>query len=52
MRKDGSVSVDLMALEQQGWQALSSGGESAAEFYEHVLDDNPVMVLARRQGVR
>jgi len=37
---------DLIALEQQGWQALSGeGDESAAQFYGRVLDDHVVMLL-------
>ena len=36
---------DLIALEQQGWEALSSGGEAARAFYERVLDRTVVMLL-------
>lgn len=33
------------ALERQGWDALSSGGEAARAFYERVLDEHVVMLL-------
>jgi hypothetical protein len=36
---------DLVALEESGWQALSSGGAVAREFYDGVLDDEVVMLL-------
>jgi hypothetical protein len=36
---------DLIALEERGWHALSSGGASAAEFYEQTLDRDVVMLL-------
>jgi hypothetical protein len=36
---------ELIELEKQGWRALSSTGEAAAEFYERVLDDTVVMLL-------
>jgi hypothetical protein len=36
---------ELIELEEQGWRALSSTGEAAAEFYEQVLDDTVVMLL-------
>lgn len=36
---------DLAALEERGWQALSTGGATAAEFYEHTLDREVVMLL-------
>jgi hypothetical protein len=36
---------ELIELEEQGWRALSSTGEAAAEFYERVLDDTVVMLL-------
>ena len=36
---------ELIELEEQGWRALSSTGEAAAEFYELVLDDTVVMLL-------
>jgi hypothetical protein len=35
---------ELIELEEQGWRALSSTGEQAAELYEQVLDD-PVLFL-------
>lgn len=37
--------TELAALERQGWEALSSDGETARAFYEDVLDDRPVMLL-------
>jgi hypothetical protein len=36
---------ELIELEEQGWRALSSTGEAAAEFYERVLDHTVVMLL-------
>ena len=35
----------LAALEEGGWQALSSSGPAAAGFYRRVLDDTVVMLL-------
>ena len=36
---------ELADLEEQGWQALSSTGAAAAEFYRHVLDETASMLL-------
>jgi Domain of unknown function (DUF4440) len=36
---------ELADLEEQGWQALSSSGAAAAEFYRHVLDETVAMLL-------
>jgi len=36
---------DLIALEERGWHALSSGGAAAAGFYEQMLDRDVVMLL-------
>ena len=36
---------ELIDLERQGWRALASTGEQAADFYDRVLDREPVMVL-------
>jgi hypothetical protein len=36
---------ELIALERQGWDALSSTGEAARAFYERVLDEHVVMLL-------
>jgi hypothetical protein len=36
---------ELIRLEEQGWRALSSTGEAAAEFYDRILDDRVVMLL-------
>lgn len=36
---------ELIALETEGWEALSAGGAAATDFYEHVLDDTVVMLL-------
>jgi hypothetical protein len=33
------------ALERQGWDALSSDGETARAFYDEVLDERVVMLL-------
>lgn len=38
-------STNPIALEEQGWQALSSTGEQAAAFYDDVLDQEVVMLL-------
>jgi hypothetical protein len=34
-----------IALEEQGWEALSAGGDAARAFYESVLDRTVVMLL-------
>ena len=39
------VDSELIALEEEGWQALSDGPEAATAFYERVLDDEVVMLL-------
>jgi hypothetical protein len=36
---------ELIGLEQEGWEALSSSGEAARAFYERVLDRTVVMLL-------
>jgi hypothetical protein len=36
---------ELTALETEGWEALSSDGETARAFYDRILDVDPVMVL-------
>jgi len=36
---------ELIALEEEGWRALSDGPEAATAFYERVLDDAVVMLL-------
>ncbi len=36
---------DLIALERSAWEALSSSGDAAAEFYERVLADEVLMLL-------
>ena len=36
---------DLIDLEEQGWLALSSGGEASKNFYSSVLRDNAVMLF-------
>ncbi len=36
---------ELITLERQGWEALSSTGEAARAFYERVLDDTVLMLL-------
>ncbi|HSI80488.1 MAG TPA: nuclear transport factor 2 family protein [Solirubrobacterales bacterium] len=35
----------VIALEEQGWEALSASGEAARAFYERVLDGVVVMLL-------
>ncbi len=35
----------LAALEERGWQALSSSGDRAAAFYDDVLGDEVLMLL-------
>jgi hypothetical protein len=35
----------VIALEQEGWEALSAGGQDARTFYERVLDRTVVMLL-------
>jgi Domain of unknown function (DUF4440) len=36
---------ELAALERQGWDALSTDGETARAFYDRVLDEQVVMLL-------
>jgi hypothetical protein len=36
---------EAIALERQGWEALSSGGEGARAFYDRILDHTVVMLL-------
>lgn len=43
--RDHDPGHDLAELERAGWQALSSDGERAREFYDEVLDRRPVMLL-------
>jgi hypothetical protein len=40
-----SIDDELIALEDEGWQALSSDGDAAAAFYGRVLDDRVAMLL-------
>lgn len=36
---------DLIELEKQGWQALSSEGEVSKKFYSSVLHDDAIMLF-------
>jgi hypothetical protein len=36
---------ELTALERQGWDALSTDGETARAFYDRVVDERAVMLL-------
>ncbi len=36
---------DLIALERQGWEALSADGPTAGAFYDRILDEQCVMLL-------
>jgi hypothetical protein len=36
---------ELAALEQEGWDALSTHGDAARAFYDRVLDDQALMLL-------
>ncbi len=36
---------DLIELEEQGWQALSSEGEASKKFYSSVLRDDAIMLF-------
>lgn len=36
---------ELSNIEQQGWKALSTSGDAAAEFYDRILDDPVTMLL-------
>jgi hypothetical protein len=36
---------ELIDLERRGWEALSSSGRAAVEFYERVLDRDVIMLL-------
>lgn len=37
--------AELVRLENEGWQALSTDGPTAASFYREVLDESVVMLL-------
>lgn len=39
------MSADLIHLERQAWEALSTSGEAAAAFYEKVLADEVLMLF-------
>ncbi|MGY1760283.1 nuclear transport factor 2 family protein [Geodermatophilus sp. SYSU D00779] len=39
------VDAELIALEEEGWRALSDGPGAATAFYERVLDEEVVMLL-------
>lgn len=39
------MNSELIALETQGWQALSASRAAAAQFFRRALDDDPVFVL-------
>jgi hypothetical protein len=46
MGKGGDMTEDeLIDLERRGWEALSSSGRAAVEFYERVLDRDVIMLL-------
>jgi hypothetical protein len=36
---------DLLELERQGWTALTKGGDAAADFYDHILASEVLMLL-------
>lgn len=36
---------DLLALEEQGWEALSTPGDAGKRFYDAVLSDSVVMLF-------
>jgi hypothetical protein len=36
---------ELIELEEQGWQALSSEGDAGKEYYESVLHDDAIMLF-------
>ncbi len=40
-----TTSEELIALEQRGWEALATSGDTAADFYRQVLDDDIAMVF-------
>jgi hypothetical protein len=39
------TSHPALTLEETGWQALSTSGEAAQDFYRQVLADEPVMLF-------
>jgi hypothetical protein len=39
------LSEHLVQLEEESWNALSSGGDTARAFFERFLDDNVVMLF-------
>jgi hypothetical protein len=47
-----SRAKELAELEERGWQALSSGGDSATEFYGSLLADESVMIFPGGMVVR
>jgi hypothetical protein len=40
-----SIRQDLLQLERDGWRALSTGGDAAADHYMEVLADEVLMLL-------
>jgi hypothetical protein len=40
-----AVADDLIELEHSAWEALSTSGDAAAEFYDRVLADDVLMLL-------
>lgn len=40
-----TTSDDLLDLEREGWQALSTDGEAAADYYARMLADDVLMLL-------
>jgi hypothetical protein len=40
-----TVAADVVALEEEGWRALSTGAAAARSFYERVLDDDVVLLF-------
>lgn len=40
-----AIADEVLALEREGWTALSSGGDAAAAFYDGVLADEVLFLL-------
>lgn len=36
---------ELILLEREGWDALSTSGDAAQAFYDRILDEHPLMLL-------
>jgi hypothetical protein len=40
-----STADEIIDIERRGWKALATDGSAATDFYDEVLDDEPVVLL-------